>query len=262
MPIDAPVHTDEGNLSRVLGTGLPVMLVFWRRNCAPCDQLSPVLDQLARSYAGRALVVKVNADEEDNLMSRYNISRLPGIVFIKAGHALATASGAAGQHELATWLDYLIKGGARPAVPQGPSVAVHGAPAGNTAPPRQSPAGAPASGTERPAGDGQSGPVTLTDATFDTVIRSSKVPVLVDFWAVWCAPCRIVAPIVEQLAHEFAGRALTGKLNVDENPVIASRYGIMSIPTLLIFRDGQIVDRIVGAQPAPILRQKLAQQVR
>ena len=86
---------------------------------------------------------------------------------------------------------------------------------------------------------------------------SGKLPVLVDFWAPWCGPCRMVAPSVEQLAREFDGRAVVGKLNVDENPAVAGRYNIMSIPTLLIFKNGAVVDQIVGAQPLEALRQRL-----
>jgi thioredoxin 1 len=103
--------------------------------------------------------------------------------------------------------------------------------------------------------------VVLTDATFDQVVGKSDVPVLVDFWAPWCGPCRMIAPAVEQLAREFAGRALVAKLNIDEQPRVAQRYGIMSIPTLYIFKGGQIVERVVGAQPAPVLRQALQRHV-
>jgi thioredoxin 1 len=88
---------------------------------------------------------------------------------------------------------------------------------------------------------------TLTDKNFKTEVLESKIPVLVDFWAEWCHPCRIVGPIVEELAAEYAGRLKVGKVNVDENQV-AGNYGIMSIPSLLIFKDGKVVKTMVGAQ--------------
>ena len=90
----------------------------------------------------------------------------------------------------------------------------------------------------------------------------TRLPVLVDFWATWCGPCRTIAPAVADLAREFAGRAVVAKLNVDENPQTARQFDVMSIPTLLIFRDGVVADQIVGAQPAATLRARLARQVR
>ena len=94
------------------------------------------------------------------------------------------------------------------------------------------------------------GPTVLTDASFQQeVLNASGPPTLVDFWAPWCGPCRIVGPIVDQLAAESNGRYRIAKMNVDDNPMTASRYQIASIPTLLIFKDGAVIDRIVGAQP-------------
>ncbi|MGE5552569.1 MAG: thioredoxin [Betaproteobacteria bacterium] len=101
-------------------------------------------------------------------------------------------------------------------------------------------------------------PVTLTDATFAAeVVECRETPVLVDFWASWCLPCRAIAPLVEELAVEYEGRLKVGKLNVDENPQTAAAYGIMSIPTLVLFKDGEPVDRIVGAQPKGTLTKHL-----
>lgn len=100
-------------------------------------------------------------------------------------------------------------------------------------------------------GNGATGkPFVVTDASFQQeVLQAAGPPLLVDFWAPWCGPCRIVGPIMDQLAAESGGRYRIAKLNVDENPMTASRYQIASIPTMLIFKDGAIIDRIVGAQP-------------
>jgi thioredoxin 1 len=91
--------------------------------------------------------------------------------------------------------------------------------------------------------------VTLGDDTFQKEVLDSDVPVLVDFWAAWCGPCRAIAPSVEALAGEYKGRLKVGKFNVDDHPGVPSKYGIMSIPTLLIFKGGKIADQIVGAVP-------------
>lgn len=99
--------------------------------------------------------------------------------------------------------------------------------------------------------------VTLTDQNFDAEVLKSDIPVLVDFWAPWCGPCRMVGPTIEKLAVEFAGKVKVGKLNVDENPIISQQYGIMSIPTMKAFKAGAQIDEVVGALPEAILRDKL-----
>jgi len=98
-------------------------------------------------------------------------------------------------------------------------------------------------------------PITVTDASFSADVEHSPAPILVDMWAPWCGPCRMLAPIIEQLAVEMAGRVRVGKLNVDENPVTAQRFHVQSIPALLLFKGGREIDRMVGVQPkAEIVR--------
>jgi len=103
--------------------------------------------------------------------------------------------------------------------------------------------------------------IEITDANFEQVVLKSDKPVLVDFWAEWCGPCRMVGPVVEELSKEYEGKVIIGKLNVDFNPKVATDLGIMSIPTLLIFNGGQIVDKQVGAVPKHVLASKLDAQL-
>jgi thioredoxin 1 len=102
--------------------------------------------------------------------------------------------------------------------------------------------------------------IEINDANFDQIISSDK-PVLIDFWAEWCGPCKMIGPVVEELAGDYEGKAVVGKLNVDENPTVTARFGVRSIPTLLVFKDGQVVDKQIGAVPKSVLAQKLQAQV-
>jgi len=103
--------------------------------------------------------------------------------------------------------------------------------------------------------------VNATDENFKNIVLESDVPVLVDFWAPWCGPCRMIAPIIEEIADEYAGRLKVVKLNTDENMDSALEYSIRSIPTLGIFRDGQIVDTVTGAAPKKMLKAKIDQHL-
>jgi thioredoxin 2 len=106
-------------------------------------------------------------------------------------------------------------------------------------------------------GQGLDKPVDITDNTFDSEVLSAAGPVLVDCWAPWCGPCRMVGPVLEQLAREYAGRVKIAKLNVDENPQTASRYSIRSIPTMLLFNRGEMVNSMVGALPKQEIERRL-----
>ncbi|MCD6578160.1 thioredoxin [bacterium] len=99
--------------------------------------------------------------------------------------------------------------------------------------------------------------IILTDENFQEEIGNHKGVAIIDFWAVWCVPCRMVSPIIEQISEEYAGQIKVGKLNVDENRNIAAQFGIMSIPTIMIFQDGQMVDQIIGAVPKSVIIAKV-----
>jgi len=105
-------------------------------------------------------------------------------------------------------------------------------------------------------------PIHITDDTIDKVLATKDKPVIIDFWAEWCGPCHMIAPILEEIASDFEGKALVTKLNVDENRASAEKFGIRSIPTLLFFKDGQLVDRQIGVVPKQILSEKLSRHIK
>jgi thioredoxin 1 len=99
--------------------------------------------------------------------------------------------------------------------------------------------------------------VEFSDTNFESEVLQSKEPVLVDFWAPWCGPCRMIAPLIEELAGEYSGKVKVGKVNVDDSPQAAGQFGVSSIPTIMIFKGGEVVDRFVGVQPKSRLQQAL-----
>ena len=102
--------------------------------------------------------------------------------------------------------------------------------------------------------------VEITDANFEEILKS-EVPILIDFWAEWCGPCKMLGPVVEELANEYEGKAVIGKVNVDENAVVSAKFGVRNLPTLLIFKNGMIVDKQIGAVPKAVLTKKLEAQL-
>ncbi len=102
--------------------------------------------------------------------------------------------------------------------------------------------------------------IEITDSNFEEIINSDQ-PILVDFWAEWCGPCKMIGPLVEELAGDYDGKAVIGKVNVDENPNVSAKFGIRSIPTLLVFKGGEIVDKQIGAVPKQVLADKIDAQL-
>jgi thioredoxin 1 len=234
MAIDSVIHTTQQSIDRVLRTGLPVVLIFWQADHPLNATNEAQLNQLAQQYAGQALLAKVDARTEQAVVQRFAVQQLPAVVFIKQGNVQGTLLGNPPGTQLTDWLRYLVQGGAKPTIVTTNKAVT--------------------------SSDGSATPRILTDANFQQVIGGPG-PVLVDFWAPWCGPCRMVAPAIEQLAREFQGRAVIAKLNVDENPQTAQRYQVMSIPALYIFKAGRVVDQLIGAQPLAILQQRLTKQL-
>ncbi len=234
MPyFDTPLNTNDQSVDRVLNAGLPVVLVLYRGTLSA--NLDAALREMAKAEAGKLLVAKVDVADNPRTAARVS-GALPALITFKDGKPLTQASGISAR-VLRAHVNYLLGRGPRPAEE-----------------------------TARHNGQSQdnvsASPVVVTDASFAREVLASPLPVLVDLWAPWCGPCRIIGPVVERLAREYAGRLKVAKLNVDENPQTAAQFYVQSIPTLLIFRGGQVVDRIVGAAPEPVLRDRVEAALR
>ncbi len=231
---NTPITTNDQSIDRVLATGLPIVFIFL--DGSEGSGIEEVASKAARENAGTLLVVKVRKPESPKAVERYQIQRTPAVVTIRDGEVVTKAEGIS-QTELGRHVDYLLGNGPKPTATR----------------PSYAQAARPASGT---AIDGK--PHTVTEASFDQEVMRSQQLVLVDFWAPWCGPCRMTEPIIEKMAHDLAGRLVVAKVNVDENPYISQRFGVQSIPTMMIVKNGQIVDRWVGAYPESAIRSKVA----
>lgn len=238
---DAPLHSSDQSIDRVLNAGLPVLLVFFDRT-VPAD-FDTVMKTLAKQQAGSLLVVQTSLQDSPQAAQRFGVRAAPGVVGVRNGAAQSQADAVLAA-DLERHARYLLGRGPRPEpVKPGETYAASDRPSPSSPP---------------PAGR----PLNITDATFDQEVLRSSLPVVVDFWAPWCGPCRMVAPILDRLAGEWAGRVKIVKMNVDENPRTAGLYGVQAIPTMMVVKDGRIIDQWAGALPEPALRSRLAQLVR
>lgn len=238
MAFDTPINSNDQSFDRVLQAGLPVLALFSAG--APDTAIEGTLKQIAKADAGKLLVAKIRADENPKLVERYAL-RGPSLLTFKEGTEAGRAEMPTAD-QIKAYSEYLLGRGPKPAAPPPPRA--------ETA--RASESGGSAGGAQ--GGNAAAVPLHVTDATFQKEVLGASLPVMVDFWADWCRPCHMVAPTLEKLAKEYAGRVRIAKLDVDKNPRTQAQYQVQSIPTILLVKNGKVIDRVVGAHPESNLR--------
>ncbi len=230
MPLlDTPITTDDKNLKKVLSQQQPVMLILY--NGKKDVPLEDAIKKVAKKHAGELLMVQVDISVNHDTYVQYGAPPTPALVTLipgLMGRKVKSEATLIRPGDIRSHVDYLLHDIPLPEQNKG----------GNNA--------HSALGTPKP--------ITVTDKTFQEVVLKSKQPVLVDFWAAWCAPCRSIAPYVEQMAKDYEGQVKVAKLDTDANQRIARQYDIRSIPTFIIFKNGQPVARFSGASPQHLKR--------
>ncbi len=229
MPIlDTPITANDNTLNKVLAQKKPTILIFHKTLDTP---LEDALRSLAQKHSGKLFLVKLAVDDAPIAYEKYNSPALPALIALEHGFMGAKVKSQAERirpKDLRAHVEYLLTD--KP-LPQ-PKEKSHQ----NTGQSRKQSHGAR----------------EVTSATFQREVLKSKQPVLVDFWAPWCGPCRAIAPTIDRLADEYAGRVKVVKVNTDQNRQLAMQYQIQSIPTTILFKDGKPVQRIIGANAGAI----------
>ena len=194
---------------------------FWAEWCGPCRMITPIINDLSKDYEGKATIGKLNVDENPGTAQKYGVRSIPTILFIKNGEVVDKQVGVASKKVLTDKIEKLL----------------------------------PSTSNSVQSEDGDV--VKFTDDNFQAAALGHDKVSVVDFWAEWCGPCRMITPIIKELAEDYKGDAVVGKLNVDNNPVIASKYGVRSIPTILFIKNGEIIDKQVGVASKAALAGKI-----
>lgn len=244
MAFDTPINSNDQSFDRVLRAGLPVVALLGAG--APDAAMEDALKQLAKANVDKLLVAKIRADENPALVQRFSV-RAPTLITFKEGNEYSRAE-MPNPDEARAHTDYVLGRGPKPAGRPAPQ------------PRAETPRADPSRPDTSPANGDR--PLHVTDASFSRDVLGASLPVMVDFWAEWCGPCRMIAPSLEKLAREYAGRVRIAKLNVDENPRTAAQYQVQGIPTMLLVKNGKVVDRIVGALPEPQLRMQVERLIK
>ncbi|MEL6526619.1 MAG: thioredoxin [Chloroflexota bacterium] len=218
MPVfNTPITTNEDNLKKVLAQGLPALLVLHRDLDKP---LQDALEKSAKKHAGNLLVVRVDVEENPGILVKYGEPAPPALVTITADNHVKSDAIMIRPKDVRNHIAHLLDD-------------------------KPLPAG-------KAKREGYFEPLTVTDQNFRKEVLKSKMPVLVDFWATWCQPCHMIAPHIKEIARDHGDKIKVAKLDVDRNQVMAGRYNVRSIPTMILFEGGQPAQRITGADPSSL----------
>lgn len=223
MPVlNTPITSDGNNLQKVLNQPIPSLLIL---HADDVDKpLGDALTKTAKKYAGELLIVRVNVKESPDVHHKYDNIATPAMIALQSkGGKSVGALDYVRPGDVRAYAKHLVNGTALPQTKEK---------AKNTS----------STGT----------PIIVTDKTFRDDVLKSKVPVLVDFWANWCGPCHQIAPYIEKIAAEYKGKIKVAKLDVDANQVMSRRYAVQSIPTMIVFENGEPAARITGANPVAL----------